>query len=100
MKLNAIKVEQEVTIELKDPRNGEPLGAFVRLAGPEHPKRKAIVFANQRRTRARIQKAGRFELTDPEEDEQQSIDLAGSRTMTGRLRSHRRKPPRCTPTLT
>lgn len=81
MKLSQLKVEQESEMELKDPRNGDPLGASIRLAGPEHPKRKAIVFANQRRTRARIQKLGRIELGDPEEDEAQSIDLAVACTL-------------------
>jgi len=81
MKLNNLKVEQETTVELKDPRNDTPLGAFVTLAGPEHPKRKSIVFANQRRTRARIQKLGRLELNDPEEDEAQSIDLCVACTL-------------------
>lgn len=56
-------------VDLKHPISGEPLGASVTLAGPEHATRKALDFAKQRRLRKSFQKTGKFELGDPADDE-------------------------------
>lgn len=61
-------------VELKHPVTGELLGASITLAGPEHPQRKAVEFARQRKLRAAVQKSGRLEMVDPEEDEQIALD--------------------------
>lgn len=73
-KISSIKDAQSAAIEIKDPETGAPLGAFVTLAGPEHPKRKALEFARQRKMRASLQKTGKVQLGDPSDDEQDGID--------------------------
>lgn len=60
-------------IKLTDPISKAPIGSIT-LAGPEHPTRKAIEFARQRKIRATLQKTGKMELPDPVEDEQANID--------------------------
>jgi hypothetical protein len=82
MDLVSIQDTDSVEFELKDPRdNKTPLGAFITLAGPEHPKRRTMVFAAQRRARVRMQKIGRLDFADPEEDEQAGIDMAVACTL-------------------
>ena len=61
-------------IELKHPVTGAALGASITLAGPEHPARKAIDFARQRKLRAAIAKSGKLEVTDPADDELDLVD--------------------------
>lgn len=61
-------------VEIKHPVTGASLGATVTLAGPEHPARRAIDFAKQRKLRAAIQKTGRLEVSDPEDDLLDAID--------------------------
>lgn len=71
----------ETTIEIKHPVTGAATGATVTIAGPEHPKRKKIVFDRQRRLRARFQKAGKLQFTDPEEEEQESVEFLAACTL-------------------
>ena len=81
MDIKSLQEVHSTEFELKDPRDGRtPLGAFITVAGPEHPKRKQLAFSIQRRVRARIQKANKIELGDPE-DELQALDLAVSCTL-------------------
>lgn len=61
---------------------GNPTGMVVELAGPEHPKRKGIEFAHQRKIRAGLQKTGKLELGDPADDELDSIDKLASCTLS------------------
>lgn len=61
-------------VAIKDPTTGKPTAAVVTLAGPEHPARKKILFARQRKLRKNLQRSGKLELTDPEEDEADEID--------------------------
>ena len=42
--------------------------------GPEHPERKRLVFARQRRLRATLAKTGKVPVSDPEEDEAEELD--------------------------
>jgi hypothetical protein len=72
--LNKISDAPSADVEIKDPETGAPLGVFFTMAGPEHPKRKAIEFARQRKIRAALQKTGKIELNDPEDDEQATAD--------------------------
>ena len=79
--IKSISDAQSADVELKDPVSGTALGATITLAGPEHPKRKAIEFARQRKVRAKFQKAGKLEFTDPADDEQDNIELLAACTL-------------------
>jgi hypothetical protein len=71
--LRQIKSTPEAEVEIKD-ETGAPTGIFFTLAGPTHPKRKAVVFAAQRRAQTVFQKTGKFALDGPEEQAAQNID--------------------------
>lgn len=79
-KRNSIKDLPSADVEVKD-EDGNPTGMVVTLAGPEHPKRKAIEFAQQRKIRASLQKTGKIELADPVDDEQDGIEKLASCTL-------------------
>ena len=64
--LRNIKSTVSAQVEIKD-ENGAPIGVFFELAGPTHPKRKAVMFAASRKAQARFQKSGKIELDSPEE---------------------------------
>lgn len=61
-------------VEIKNPSTGESIGVTITVAGPEHPQRKAIEFAKQRKLRAQLQKTGKIELGDPADDELDTIE--------------------------
>lgn len=63
---------QSAEIHLK--KGGEPIPVYVTVAGPEHPKRKAHLFATMRKKRAEIFKAGKLIASDPAEDESDDLD--------------------------
>jgi hypothetical protein len=84
--LNKISDAPSADVEIKDPETGAPLGVFFTMAGPEHPKRKAIEFARQRKIRASLQKTGKIELNDPEDDEQAASDMLVACTLGWRGR--------------
>lgn len=69
--LKRISDAPSAVVEIKDPETNAPLGVTFVLAGPEHPKRKQIEFDRQRRLRAVMNKTGKIELGDPEEDDQE-----------------------------
>lgn len=73
--IKSISDAQTAMVDVRDPVTNAPLGATFTVAGPEHPKRKAIEFARQRKLRATLQKTGKLELTDPADDELDQIDL-------------------------
>lgn len=64
----------QADITIKDPATGAPTAITFTLAGPEHPKRKKIDMDRQRRMRAQLQKTGKLQFQDPEEDEQDETD--------------------------
>lgn len=75
--IKKIRDKHAADVELLDPVSGAPLDAIVTLIGPEHPKRKKIHNDRMRQVREAFSKAGKIEVTDPEDDEAQSIaDLA------------------------
>ena len=79
-----IKIIQDAdraVVALKHPVTGALLGASVTLAGPEHPQRKSIEFSRQRKLRQAIQKTGKLELVDPEDDELDAIEKLASCTL-------------------
>lgn len=71
--LRNIKSVMSAQVEIKD-ENGAPTGVFFEIAGPTHPKRKAILLANQRRLQHQLQKTGKVTLDDPAEQELQARD--------------------------
>lgn len=78
--LKSISQVTEAEVEIKDEEGG-PTGVFFTLAGPTHPERKRIVFANSRAAIKRYQKTGKPELPDPEEAEQIAIENLAAFTL-------------------
>lgn len=79
--IKTITESQSAEIDIRHPVTRELLGASVTLAGPEHPKRKAIRFGLQRRVRAQFAKSGRPALRDPEQDDTDNIKLLAECTL-------------------
>lgn len=71
--LSSLEDIAEAEVQMK--RGSEPLPIWVTLAGPEHPKRKAFLFAKQRRMRQQLAKTGKLEFSDPAEDEGEEAEL-------------------------
>lgn len=55
-------------VRIKHPVTGAPTPIMFTLAGPEHPQRRAREMARQRKMRAQLQRAGKIQLGDPEDD--------------------------------
>jgi hypothetical protein len=72
-KLGSIVDTESADIEIKDPATGKKI-AQITLAGPEHPKRKALMYAKQRRVRASLARTGKVEFGDPIDDEAEKVD--------------------------
>lgn len=81
LNINAISDVQSADIDIKDPVSGASVGATITLAGPEHPARKALEFARQRKARAALQKTGKVQLGDPADDEQDNIEFLAACTL-------------------
>lgn len=79
--LNDIREAQTAEIELIHPATRAPLGAAVTVAGPEHPKRKQILWDRQRRLRAKFQKAQKLTFSDPAEEESDEIEYLAACTL-------------------
>lgn len=79
--IQLITDSSDAVVEIKHPITGAPVGATVTLAGPEHPTRKAIDFAKQRKIRASVQKTGKLELSDPADDELDAIEKLAACTL-------------------
>jgi hypothetical protein len=60
--------------ELKHPITGEGIGAFILLAGPEHPDRRRITMALVRKMRADALRKSQ-KPQDPEEDLEESREM-------------------------
>lgn len=67
--------------ELLHPLTNAPTGAFITLAGPEHPKRKQRTLDLMRRARAAALRGGKAAASDPEEDIRESIRMLASITL-------------------
>lgn len=59
---------------VRHPLTGAPTGMMVTLAGPEHPQRKALLHARQRKMRAALAKIGKLPVSDPEADEVDEVE--------------------------
>jgi hypothetical protein len=62
-------------VRIKDPTTGAPTAMVITLAGPEHPDRKRLTFARQRRLRAALAKTGKLQVGDPEDDAADQLDM-------------------------
>jgi len=76
----SIKSIPSATVEIKD-ENGGPTGVFFELAGPTHPKRKAIQFQLQRRVQQQLQKTGKVKIDDPAEQESEAREHLSAFTL-------------------
>lgn len=64
----------QADVAIKDPTTGSATTMIVTLAGPEHPTRRKILLAKQRRMRAQLQKTGKLQFGTPEEDEEDETE--------------------------
>ena len=71
----------EAEVSIKHPTTGAPTGATVTLAGPEHPKRKQLIFSRTRKLRAKFQKTGKVQLDDPEDEETDGVAYLAACTL-------------------
>lgn len=79
--LKSIKQVFSAEIQIKDP-NGEPLGVTFEMAGPEHPERKRIIFAQNRKFLKEYQKSGgKPVVQEPEDLEAQKLDNLAAFTL-------------------
>lgn len=62
-------------VRIKDPTTGAATAMVITLAGPEHPDRKRLTFARQRRLRAGLAKTGKLQVGDPEDDAADQLDM-------------------------
>jgi len=79
--LSTINELAEANIVIKHPVTGAPTGALVTLAGPEHPKRKQLIFTRTRKLRAKFQKSGKVQLDDPEDEEADGVSYLAACTL-------------------
>jgi hypothetical protein len=78
---STVEVNHESVMVVKHPKTGDPTPASITLAGPEHPKHKAVVLAAQRAVRKSFAKTGRFVPNDPIDDAENEIDKAVTCTL-------------------
>lgn len=62
------------TLRIKNPKTGAPTAMEVTLAGPEHPERKRLVYARQRKLRQNLAKTGKLPVVDPEDEEADELE--------------------------
>lgn len=79
--ISTISELAEADVVIKHPVTGAPTGAMVTLAGPEHPKRKQLLFTRTRKLRAKFQKSGKVQLDDPEDEEADGVAYLASCTL-------------------
>ncbi len=79
--ISTISELSEADVVIKHPVTGAPTGALVTLAGPEHPKRKQLLFTRTRKLRAKFQKAGKVQLDDPEDEEADGLSYLAACTL-------------------
>ncbi len=79
--IDSIQTLDSAKIELVHPVDGAPLGAQITVAGPEHPARKKLLYAMQRRLRAQASKVRKPGGFDPEADTEEAIDNLASITL-------------------
>jgi len=83
-KLGDIHDLQSAEIELLHPRTKAPLGAFVTMAGPEHPHRRALALKHAKRLREAFARTGKFRLDD-EDDAGNDLEVLVAVTLGWRI---------------
>jgi hypothetical protein len=94
--LSTLEDITEAEVQLK--RDGQLLPMWVTLAGPEHAKRKAFVFAKQRKMRQQLSRTGKIEVQDPTEDEVDEVELLAACVLSWRGVLWEGRPVECTKT--
>lgn len=85
--LDSIEDLDTAEIELFNPKTRQATGAFITLAGPEHPDRKSQTFQMIRKSRAEMARAAAArrgaigQPADPEDDLRESIEMLASITL-------------------
>jgi hypothetical protein len=75
MDLNSITDIDSAEVVITDPTTGAPTDLVFTMAGPEHAKRKQLEMARARKIRRQVQKTGKVELGDPEDDLEDQIEM-------------------------
>ena len=79
--LKSIRQVASAKIQFKDPATGDPTGVIFEMAGPEHPDRKRITFAQSRKFLRSYAKTGRAEMPEPEDAESQKKENLAAFTL-------------------
>ena len=79
--LKSIRQVTSAKIQIKDPATGDPTGVIFEMAGPEHPDRKRITFAQSRKFLRSYAKTGRAEMPEPEDAESQKKENLAAFTL-------------------
>lgn len=79
--LDAVVQTTSAVLTLKHPVTGAATPARITVAGPEHPARKAAIFARMRVRRQEMERTGKLSVTDPAEDEQDEVALLAACTL-------------------
>lgn len=79
--LKSIRQVASAKIQVKDPATGDPTGVIFEMAGPEHPDRKRITFAQSRKFLRAYSKTGRAEMPEPEDAESQKKENLAAFTL-------------------
>lgn len=79
--LKSIRQVTSAKIQVKDPATGDPTGVIFEMAGPEHPDRKRITFAQSRKFLRSYAKTGRAEMPEPEDAESQKKENLAAFTL-------------------
>ena len=79
--LKSIRQVASAKIQVKDPSTGDPTGFIFEMAGPEHPDRKRITFAQSRKFLRSYAKTGRAEMPEPEDAESQKKENLAAFTL-------------------
>ena len=79
--LKSIRQVASEKIQVKDPATGDPTGVIFEMAGPEHPDRKRITFAQSRKFLRSYAKTGRAEMPEPEDAESQKKENLAAFTL-------------------
>lgn len=72
--LDDIVEQDRAEVELIHPATGAPLGQFITILGPEHPRRKKLEQERAREIRREFRKTNRMPVSDPVEDEAEALE--------------------------
>lgn len=71
----------EGEVRIKHPDTGAPTPVVIRIASPEHPARKAIEHARQRRARKLFAQTNRVPVDEPSEDVERENEMLVAATL-------------------